>query len=146
MSLSAYVNGDNRGQGIVRTKEDGSTSTPSINRNDEGPDGEDDSKCYENAIVCDEARTDEINSRSLAKLEPLAEPFPAIHRLVAEELRRADLFSRQPRGEIKRKAAKKVEGCNNYQNLVLAFESVLSISLILPVLINSGVVEIFLIP
>ena len=110
--FSAYVDGDNRGQGIVRTKKDGSTSSPGVNCNHKRPDGEDDSKCYENAIVCDEARTDEIYCRSLAQLEPLAELFPVIHRLDAEELRRADLFSRQPRDEIKGKAAKKVEECN----------------------------------
>ena len=110
--MSAYVNGDNRGQGIVRTKDDGSISSPSINCNHKRPDGEDDSKRYENAIVSDEARTDEVNCRSLAKLEALAELFPATHRLVAEKLRRVDFFSRQPRGEIKRKAAKKVEACN----------------------------------
>jgi len=77
--LSTNVNSDDRGQRIIRTKEDGSISSPSEDSDDQRPDGQNNSKCYENAIVCDEARTDEINRWSLAKLEFGAEYFPSIH-------------------------------------------------------------------
>ena len=101
MPISANVDGDNRGQRIIRAKEDGSISAPGEDGDHQRPDGQNDSKCYENSIVCDEARTDEIHRRCLAKLELVAELFPAIHRFLAEEFRHTNLFSRPPGGGIK---------------------------------------------
>ena len=107
--MSAHVNSDGGGERIVSSKEDWSISSPGEDGDHHRPDGENDAKCYENAVVCDEARRNESDGRRLAKLEPLAERFPASHWFFAEKLQHADFFSCPPCGGIKGQADNKSE-------------------------------------
>lgn len=112
MPVSAYVNSDCGGQRIVSSKEDWSISSPGEDGDHHRPDGENDAKRDENAIVCDEARRNEIDGRRLAKLEVLGESFPAIHWFFAEKFQHADFFSCPPCGGIKSEADKNSGDCN----------------------------------
>ena len=57
VAISADINGDNRGDGKVRSENDWSVSTPAENRKRQRPERHDNSNQDENAVVCYEAGT-----------------------------------------------------------------------------------------
>ena len=65
--MSAHVNSDGGGERIVSSKEDWSISSPGEDGDHHRPDGENDAKCYENAVVCDEAGDPNSGKKSIAK-------------------------------------------------------------------------------
>ena len=67
MAISADINGDNRGEGKVRSENDWSVSTPAEYRKRQRPERHDNSNQDENAVVRYEAGTDEVNRRLLSE-------------------------------------------------------------------------------
>jgi len=74
--MSAYVDGDNRGEGKIRSENDWSDSAETYNGQSHRIEGHDNSDDDENAVVGDEARTDEIDCWFCSEFSSFADFLP----------------------------------------------------------------------